>query len=93
MPPSTLADIQTAALRLGPQTYSAAAEDELSSSTAGSLHSRRSQAFQTFISTGGGAGTYPVQLLGTTGLHNPIHAAHERNDKLRVKCRTAQPRV
>ena len=57
MPSSTLADIQTAALRLGPQTYSAAAEDDLSSSTAGSLHSRRSQVFQKFVSGGGGAGT------------------------------------
>ena len=84
MAPSVLTEVQNAAMRLGPQTYSAAAEDDLTAAHAGSLHSRRSMAFQKFLSGGAGVGMgrrlhvlvrYAVVLLMSPCAHH--HAASQ----------------
>ena len=66
--PSLLAQIKAATLRLGPQTYSAAAEDDLVVAAAGSLHSRRSMHFQEFLNDGGGAGNAQCLLAAALPL-------------------------
>jgi hypothetical protein len=60
---AALAAIKEAAGRLGPQTYDSATEDGIEGNAAGSLHSRRSLAFQQWVVAQGSVQGQQLHLL------------------------------